>query len=211
MDLKKETLKGYIQKLKENSKPIEGKEDEFGTVLAQLEVDGLDTVTNLGVARSEATSRKQSVRSFETQVEDQKLKIEELTTKVNADDPNKDELEKLRTFHTNTISNQRDTFKSFIDKVKDHANFEKASPDLKLPKANDKGEFDLTEMTQDELEHNVGEMTRFNRLELFGANGNGQVKKVEGSGPKKNIPEDLGTQIKGAKTQAELKAVQDSL
>jgi len=211
MDLTKNTLKDHLKKLKELSTPKEGSETEFATVLGTLENDGNDTVVNLGVAKSEATSRKQSVRSLEQSVEELKLAKTELEQKVNADDPNKDELEKLRSFHKTTIGNQRESFGTFIENVREHENFKKASPDLKLPKPGEDGKFNLTEMSQEDLEHNVGEMTRFNRLGIFGEKGNGQTKIVDGSGPEKNIPQSVAEKISGAKTLKELKEVQASL
>ena len=213
MDFTKDKLEGYVTKLKELSKANKGSEAELATVLASLETDGFDTVASLGVAVGEATTRKASIRTLKQENEELTLDKQELEKKVSAEDPNKEELDRLRTFHTNTINGQRDAFGGFIEKVSEHENFEKASPDFKLPKPDDDGKYDLKDMSQEDLEHNVTEMNRFNRLGIFGEVGNGQgLKKiVEGSGPEKIIPKSLQDRIDAAKTPQELQEIQDSL
>lgn len=207
MALKKNTLKDYIEKIKEYSTPKEGSEEEFATALATLLSEGEDTVVDLGVARSEAAGRKTEVRTLESLKTELEQKVTELTEKVNAGDPNKDELEQLREFRTKTINGQKDTFKQFIEKVSTHENFPKVIPDLKLPKPGEDGKYNLDSMEQADLEHNVNEMSRFNRLGLFGDSAK-VIKKVDGTGPEKIAPQDVKERIKSAKTIKELEEIQ---
>lgn len=209
MALKKNTLNDYIEKLKALSAPKEGSEEEFATVLATLKNEGEDTVVELGVARSEAAGRKTEVRTLDTAKSELEQKIAELTEKVNAGDPNKDELETLRVFRTNTINGQKDTFKQFIEKVAGHDNFQKVLPDLKLPKPGEDGKYNLDNIEPADLEHNVNEMARYNRLGIFGDTAQ-PVKKVDGSGPEKIVPKDWNEKVKATKSIKELEALQDA-
>ena len=209
MALKKNTLNDYIEKIKALSKANDGSEEELATILATLKNEGEETVVDLGVARSEAATRKTEIRTLDTAKSDLEAQISVLTEKVNAGDPNKEELETLRVFRTNTINGQKDTFKQFIEKVSAHDNFPRALPDLKLPKPGEDGKYNLDNIEPADLEHNVNEMARLNRLGIFGDTAQ-TVKKVDGTGPEKIVPKDWNERVKATKSIKELEALQDA-
>jgi hypothetical protein len=213
MDLTKDTLKGIIAKIKTNLSALTLEENtgetELGIIsdtLAQLGNDGIDTIQSLSVATTEAITRKKKIRTLEASAIDRQQDIETLQEEI-AGDTTKEELKALRDFKASTVKDQIANFGTKLGKIKDHANFEKASKLLKLPKPDEKGEYDLADVSEEDMTHNLAKMGEWEALSLFG-NGADETLDVDGKKKKVNIDASLAERIKGAKTQKEIETIQ---
>ena len=159
MDLQK-ILDQIRSKLGEDSSKVE-------TLLKQIEADHAETIEDLKNANGESKTRKLKIRELEQLIEDSKAEVE--TLKKKTDDPAvKQELDVLRAFRAESVKKQRDGFIAEFDKIKGHANFEKAVSLFKLPKPKDDGSFDLSKLKDDEIDHNVVKLAELIKLDYFG-------------------------------------------
>lgn len=143
------------------------KAPEIESFLKQIETIHNDANEDLKAANGESKTRKLKIRELEQLIEDSKLELENLKKKT--DDPAvKQELESLRAFKADLVKKQRETFIAEFEKVKGHANFEKAKDLFKLPKAKDDGSLDLTKLKDDEIDFNVAKLAELQKLDYFG-------------------------------------------
>lgn len=143
------------------------KTPEIESFLKQIEANHNEISEDLKAANGESKTRKLKIRELEQLIEDSKSEIENLKKKT--DDPIiKQELEALRSFKADLVKKQRETFIAEFDKVKGHANFEKAKDLFKLPKAKDDGSLDLTKLKDDEIDFNVAKLAELQKLDYFG-------------------------------------------
>jgi len=209
MDLTKDKLRDYLKVIRDNTTANDGSKDILATAIASLENDGNDTVTSLGVATGEAIDRKKSVRTLKTENQELEDKNLDLTQKLDADDPNADKLKDLEAYKTKNIASQRDTLGTRINEVSKLPAFERAKSFFKLPEAVE-GVYDIKDISQDDLEHNLNELGRLDTLGIFDTSSNGKPKpNVEGSKGGKTTPTDFGSRIKAAKTHKEIQALED--
>lgn len=134
--------------------------------LSQLESGYNDLSDDLKAANAESKERKLKLRDLTAQHDEATAKLKDLETKTN--DPKvADELTSLRTFKTETLKRQKDSLIADLGKIEKHPAYAKAKDLFKLPKPDKDGKVDLTKMSDDELEHNVGKLAELNKLGLF--------------------------------------------
>jgi|FLOH01.1.fsa_nt_gi chromosome segregation ATPase len=127
--------------------------------VSKLSYDLKEANDDLHRVNHESKTRKETLREKDELIETQKEEIETLKTKV--DDPAvKKELESLRANEATRLKAQRVTWVSEIDKLKDHADYEKL-----------KGKFTIEEKWEDVSDEiigaNMSKLTEYQELGFF--------------------------------------------
>ncbi len=180
---------------------------KVGSVLKEIEAGYNDTVDSLKAASSESKQRKIKIRELSSQVEDLEADITGLKKKSDTSEL-ETELNDLKEFKAGVQKQNRGRFEAEFNKIKGHANFEKASGEFTLPDPDDEGNYDFTSMSDEDVDRNMNSLGRLNRLDYFANNSQGKdTKKTHGS-RKESQPGDVLTQIQNAKTFEEVQQLQ---
>lgn len=208
MSFTKDSFRQLLSKLKDTAVASEGNEDAFAEAMATLESEGNDTLTQWNVATGEAIQRKKKIRTLEEQLEDANLDKEGLQEKLDkqSEDGDDTELEALREFKSKAIEGQKSGFGDTLNKIRGHKNFDKAKQYLRLPDPDKEGNYDVSEMSEEDLSHNLSEMDKFNSLGYFGETTGKEKVDVDG-GKEKEVPQDFSERLEQASTQEEVDAL----
>lgn len=207
MSLTKDMLKALLVKIKDNSTATDDGADAFSEALVSLESEANDTMTKLSVATTEAITRKKKLRTMESDMEDVTLDRDKFKEQAEKGIDNT-ELDALKAFKTKAVAGQVKSFGTTLGTIKEHANFEKAKALFTLPEPDAEGNYDVSKMSEDDLEKNVEKLNELEGLDYFGAT----TGKVDVDGNKqKTTPKGFDDSVNEAKSLEELQAIQDGL
>lgn len=183
-------LSEMVSKLRTKIEALASKEGLKGDDLSQLNADLAEIVrkadrtqSDITAANDESATRRVKIKDLETEITTHKTKITELEGR-----PDPVELQNTITAQNTKISGlmkgQRATFESRFALVSKHPNFETSKGFYKLPDPDDKGVYDLSKMTDEDLEHNLNKLAEYDQVKTYG-----EVKPTNVHGaPRKDLP-----------------------
>lgn len=185
---------------------------------SNVEADKAEAEESYKKVVAESMSRKKEIRDLKAQIVEKDGEIKELTEnkggdleKLQADfEKLKAEKTELETFKAETeeklkseFEKRKTAFVSDFGKITSHKNFDAAKGKFKLPKPNDKGEYDFSKTEDADMEHNISKLAEYNDLGFFASDG----KKTKPHNEMNKEPEpgaidwtrvETGDDIKGA-------------
>jgi len=179
--------------------------------LGALHNDTTDKLTSFGEENKEKRGNIQSltktVRSLEDERDNLQSDFNELKTKS---DTMSEEMDEHIAFKSETLQRRR---QGFVDKIKvvvSHPNFAKASEEyFTLPEKNDDGDFQWDTLKDDQLDSNLKELNRLQKIDYFGTPTT--AKKVVDGSLNSQGNSSFDDRVANANTFTELKEIQDSL
>lgn len=132
---------------------------------------------DLKSANGESKKRKLELRKLQSELEDKDAEIEDWKAKAgdskNADKIKilEDENKTLKDFRENIQKKTRETFKTKFDEVVKTDAFKKASNKFKLPEPDDKGVYDLSKLSDEDIDFNIQKLEEYTELGIFQTNG----------------------------------------
>lgn len=190
---------------------------EINAALRDMSAGALELQELLTSANGEAKDRRIKNRALEQEKAELQEKHDALSS-----DTGKEALETevtdLRKFKVGIQKAQREAFGTNFAKVVDHPAFEKASTLFTLPKKSDdgnlikddKGVFDFSELSDDQMTANAAKLTELSGIGVFDvADGKGNENTGDGRSRQRQSGNGLVSEIKGTKTLAELNALAD--
>ena len=201
-------------KVSEVSKAVGAKELDGAKVKSLIDdINGKiqDVDTKYADVEAESIRRKEKIRSWAKDRDDDKDRIDELEgdktalTKKLTTATDDTELKELRGYRAEMIKTQTEGFINRLNAIKGHDSFEKAKVEFKLPEPDKEGNYDFSKTEESDITHNINAMTRLDNLEYFG-----KTKKVDAFS-KKSTTENTSFEDKvgGAKTLKELETIRD--
>ncbi len=141
---------------------------EVSTDLETIKSGYLEKVDEAKVAVDESVKRKLKIRGMTTDLENITIERDEWKTKVDSFDDTEliKERDIFKTKYEESLKTQVGSISSFIDKVKEHPNFEKAKGRFKFPEiVEDKFNWDAS--TPEDTAHNVAAKNDLEQLDYF--------------------------------------------
>ena len=203
-DIRSKAGAEIAEKIEDSLISIVTKSSTMVTKFKELESDNSEL-------KSEAYNKRHALKDYKKETDDKIQEYEDKIISLEADNNNEEtqvELIKLRDFEKNTIKAQRTDLKSFIESVKDHDNFSKASSRFKLPTNDDGIVFDdFAKMEYEDLKHNLSQMKDLKELEYFDSAPNKKGTPPGGGKSERGTDASFKERIAGAKTPKEITAI----
>lgn len=206
-DIRSKAGAEVAEKIEDSLISIVTKSGAMVTKFKELESDNSEL-------KSEAYNKRHALKDYRKETDDKIQEYEDKITSFESDNSNEEnqaELTRLRDFEKNTIESQRTDFKSFIEGVKDHDNFGKASSRFKLP-MNDEGvNFEAFDnMVYDDLKHNLSQMKDLKELEYFDSTPKQKGTPPGGGKAVRGTDASFMERMAAAKTHKEVTAIIDA-
>jgi len=161
-------------------------DDNFTKVEALLDrAEGLfrSLSEDLDTVNGESKRRKFELRKLKSTLDDKDAEIEDWKEKAgdskNADKIKilEDENKTLKEFRENIQKKTREIFKTKFDEVVKTDAFKKAADKFKLPKPDEKGVYDLSKLSDEDIDYNNLKLEEYTELGIFQTNG---AKNIDG-------------------------------
>ena len=160
-------LRTKIEALASKDKLEEGDLSQLNADLSEIERSADRIQSDLTAANNESAERRVTINDLEKKVKDKDTEIAELSKR-----PDPKELEQTIQTQKDKISTlmkgQRTNFENRFKSVSKHQKFEATKKFFKLPEADKDGNYDLSKMSEEDLEHNINKMAEYDEAEMFG-------------------------------------------
>lgn len=155
-----------------NDLASKGTDADSGEVKVSLRKMGSlfdDMVAKVKVFGSENKDKRFQLENLDKENRELKAQVSSLDAQVKAvdDSPLKSELESLRSKHATWVDGEKDKLTKKLEGFVNHNNWDKAKTLLSVNQKED-GKFDLTELTNDEVDSLSAKVSEYETLGVFG-------------------------------------------
>lgn len=146
----------------------------LGALLEEIKGEAISLLDNLSAANSESKNRKIEIKSLKEKLENIEIERDDFKNKLDGFDTSglENERNNYKDKYHSLLDKEKNAFAIAVGQIKEHPNWDKAKPLLKLPVEKD-GKLDWASMSPEDTEYNV---SKWNELQQLGYFGEVQVK-----------------------------------
>ena len=176
-----------------------------------------DTIASLSSFGSENKEKRLEIQKLEKANRELRAEVDSVKTDFDEYKGSQDtsEIDDLRNFKAEVLAQNKATFIKQLESITEHNNFSKAKEFFEIPEANEEGVYDFTTLTDEQIENNMKEMTKLNKLGYFDTSETTTETQTESknvaygkSAPK---PADFNSQLDSVTSMEELEKLNNNI
>jgi len=178
-----------------------------------------DTIASLSSFGSENKEKRLEIQKLEKGNRELRVEMDSVKTDFDEYKGSQDtsEIDSLRTFKAEVLAQNKATFIKQLESITEHSNFSKAREFFDIPDANEEGAYNFSDLTDEQMEHNMSEMDKLNKLGYFENSSEETTTEAESVSQNKAYgkstpkPADFNSQIDSATTMEELEKLNNNI